>query len=65
MVRGLRVSSAAACVTEVLRGDATRHWLVSDVASRLRGRVQMTTDGHKLYLSAVEGAFGADIDFAT
>jgi hypothetical protein len=27
--------------------------------------VQLTTDGHKPYLSAVEDAFGADVDFAT
>ena len=27
-------------------------------------RVQITTDGHKAYLKAVEGAFGADIDYA-
>ena len=37
---------------------------VSDVASRLNTRVQLTTDGHAPYLEAVEGAFGADIDFA-
>ena len=35
-----------------------------DVASRLASRVQLTTDGHKPYLEAVEGAFGADIDYA-
>ena len=35
-----------------------------DVASRLNTRVQLTTDGHAPYLEAVEGAFGADIDFA-
>ena len=35
-----------------------------DVAARLAGRVQMTTDGLKIYLEAVEGAFGADIDYA-
>ena len=35
-----------------------------DVAGRLAGRVQLTTDGHKAYLDAVEGAFGADIDYA-
>ncbi|AWI88463.1 MULTISPECIES: DDE-type integrase/transposase/recombinase [Methylobacteriaceae] len=35
-----------------------------DVADRLKGRVQLTSDGHKPYLEAVEGAFGADIDFA-
>ena len=35
-----------------------------DVASRLATRVQMTTDGYRPYLNAVEGAFGADIDYA-
>lgn len=35
-----------------------------DLESRLSRRVQLTTDGHKMYLSAVEDAFGADIDFA-
>ncbi|MCW6511272.1 IS1 family transposase [Lichenifustis flavocetrariae] len=39
-------------------------WFMDDVASRLANRVQMTTDGHKAYLEAVEGAFGADIDYA-
>jgi IS1 family transposase len=37
---------------------------MQDVASRLATRVQLTTDGHKPYLEAVEGAFGADIDVA-
>lgn len=37
---------------------------MSDVASRLSNRVQLTTDGHIPYLEAVEGAFGADVDFA-
>jgi hypothetical protein len=35
-----------------------------DLAARLANRVQLTTDGHKAYLEAVEGAFGADIDYA-
>ena len=35
-----------------------------DVAARLENRVQLTTDGHKAYLEAVEGAFGADVDYA-
>ena len=35
-----------------------------DVADRLATRVQLTTDGHKPYLEAVEGAFGANIDYA-
>ena len=37
---------------------------MSDLASRLTHRVQLTTDGLKAYLSAVEDAFGADIDYA-
>ncbi len=38
--------------------------LMDDVRGRLANRVQLTTDGHAAYLSAVEGAFGADVDFA-
>jgi IS1 family transposase len=37
---------------------------IDDLASRLATRVQLTTDGHKPYLEAVEGAFGADVDYA-
>ncbi|MHB8847204.1 MAG: IS1 family transposase [Burkholderiales bacterium] len=37
---------------------------INDLASRLAGRVQLTTDGLKAYVDAVEGAFGRDIDFA-
>jgi len=37
---------------------------MEDVASRLATHVQVTTDGHKAYLEAVEGAFGMDVDFA-
>ncbi len=37
---------------------------ISDLASRLRGRVQLTTDGHAAYLNAVRDAFGRDIDYA-
>ncbi len=38
--------------------------LIEDLASRLAHRIQLTTDGHKAYLEAVEGAFGCDIDYA-
>jgi IS1 family transposase len=44
-------------------GDCAQ-WFMDDVASRLATRVQMTSDGHKAYLEAVEGAFGADVDYA-
>jgi len=37
---------------------------MQDVASRLTHRVQLTTDGHRPYLEAVEDTFGADIDYA-
>ena len=37
---------------------------MDDLAKRLANRVQLTSDGHKAYLEAVEGAFGADIDYA-
>lgn len=37
---------------------------MQDVAGRLAHRVQLTTDGHKPYLEAVEGAFGCDVDYA-
>lgn len=37
---------------------------MDDLRSRLSNRVQLTTDGHKAYLSAVEGAFGSDVDYA-
>jgi IS1 family transposase len=44
----------AGCATEFLQ----------DVASRLANRVQLTTDGHKMYLNAVVDAFADDIDYA-
>src|SRR5580704_5049823 len=37
---------------------------MNDLAARLANRIQLTSDGHKAYLEAIEGAFGADIDYA-
>lgn len=37
---------------------------MQDLASRLRNRVQLTTDGHRPYLKAVRDAFGKDVDYA-
>lgn len=37
---------------------------MEDCASRIRSRVQVTTDAHKAYLEAVEGAWGMDVDYA-
>jgi len=39
-------------------------WFMDDLRARLANRVQLTSDGHKAYLEAVEGAFGADVDYA-
>ncbi len=39
-------------------------WFIDDLRARLANRVQLTSDGHKAYLEAVEGAFGADVDYA-
>jgi len=44
-------------------GMAAYHFM-QDVAGRLANRVQMTTDGHRPYLQAVESAFGSEIDYA-
>jgi IS1 family transposase len=44
----------AGCATEFLQ----------DVAWRLANRIQLTTDGHRMYLAAVEDSFGGDIDYA-
>src|SRR6266446_3986557 len=37
---------------------------MNDCAKRIVGRVQITTDGHRVYMDAVEGAFGMDVDYA-
>jgi IS1 family transposase/lambda repressor-like predicted transcriptional regulator len=37
---------------------------IKDLASRLKNRVQITTDGHRSYLEAIEGAFGCEVDYA-
>ena len=39
-------------------------WFIDNLAARLANRVQLTSDGHRAYLEAIEGAFGADIDYA-
>jgi IS1 family transposase len=54
-------------VVSYLIGGRGADWamdFMKDAASRIKGRVQITTDGHKAYLSAVEEAFGADVDYA-
>jgi IS1 family transposase len=54
------------CVSYLVggRGADWANEFMEDCASRIPGRVQISTDGHKVYLEAVENAFGADIDYA-
>ena len=46
------------------RDTVTATAFVSDLASRLSNRVQITTDGHRPYLEAVETAFGMEVDYS-
>lgn len=54
------------CVSYLVGGRGA-DWamdFMQDCADRIRGRVQVTTDGHRAYLEAVEGAFGMEVDYA-
>lgn len=46
------------------RDAGAAYTFMMDVAGRIANRVQLTTDGYKPYLAAVEDAFGADIDYS-
>jgi IS1 family transposase len=46
------------------RGADTAKTFMQDVASRINNRIQLTTDGHRVYAEAVEDAFGSEIDYA-
>ncbi len=46
------------------RGPRWANAFMQDVASRIDSRVQLTTDGLKMYAEAVDGAFGTDVDYA-
>src|SRR5580692_2719710 len=46
------------------RDSTDAYKFINDLAQRLASRIQLTSDGLKAYVEAVEGAFGADIDYA-
>ena len=46
------------------RDAGTAYGFMQDLANRLTNRVQLTTDGHRAYLSAVEDALGSNVDYA-
>lgn len=49
----------------VARRDArSAQKFMDDLRSRIVNHIQMTTDGHKVYVNAVENAFGGDVDYA-
>ncbi len=52
------------CLLLGSRSATCAHEFISDLASRLRYKVQLTTDGHRPYLDAVETVFGGDINYA-
>ncbi len=54
-------------IISYLCGDRDATWAMTfmkDLASRLSTRVQITTDGLKVYAEAIEGVFGFDVDYA-
>lgn len=62
---GMDAESKLVCAWLVGSRDAdSAAEFMNDLASRLANRVQLTTDGHRAYLTAVEGAFGFDVDYA-
>jgi len=61
------IDSDTKLVVSYLVGGRDGGWamdFMQDCANRVHGRLQLTTDGHRHYLSTVEGAFGMDVDFA-
>ena len=46
------------------RSAQAAHAFMRDLADRLKSRIQLTTDGHRVYVDAVDAAFGAEIDYA-
>jgi IS1 family transposase len=46
------------------RDAADAYRLMQDLSSRIANRFQLTTDGHHVYLNAVENTFGSEIDYA-
>jgi IS1 family transposase len=46
------------------RGAGTALAFMQDLASRVESRIQLTTDGHRVYAEAVENTFGSEIDYA-
>jgi len=46
------------------RNVETAYVFLKDLASRMKNKVQLTTDGHKIYFNTVDFAFGTNVDYA-
>ncbi len=63
----IAIDADSKLVLSYLCGGRDASWackFMEDVASRVTTRIQITTDGHRAYAEAVEGAFGMDVDYA-
>lgn len=61
------IDAESKLIVSYLCGGRDASWatiFMKDVASRIDSRIQLTTDGLKVYADAVEGAFGMDVDYA-
>ena len=47
------------------RDAASAHAFITDLASRLENRIQLSSDALRFYVDAVEAGFGPDVDYAT
>ena len=58
-------TASSSCHGPLVIGTAqTAQSFINDLSRRLAKRVQLTSDGHRPYLRAIEEAFGDDIDYA-
>lgn len=46
------------------RNAETAYIFLKDLASRLKNKIQLTTDGHRIYFNTVDFAFGTNVDYA-
>lgn len=63
----IAIDADSKLVLSYLCGGRDASWackFMEDLASRVTTRIQITTDGHRAYAEAVEGAFGMDVDYA-
>jgi len=63
----IAIDADSKLVLSYLCGGRDAEWackFMRDLASRVSTRIQITTDGHRAYAEAVEGAFGMDVDYA-